>query len=227
MRHIGQQQAVQAAPTQLERPAAKLHGRLPLERAMARAEQTSQRDLLQALDYLQRENSTLRAQLRIDHLTGVFNRFALQDELEREWQRWQRTANPAALLLIDLNDFKRINDEHGHAVGDSALICAASYFSSQLRATDLVARLGGDEFAILLRDTDAVDAQQVATKLCASAPALIVSEIVAATPLQLSFAIGTAVLAPRFNSVQEWLEAADQAMYRHKRERGVRLSCVR
>lgn len=234
MRHIGQQHSVgQQAPSQGVAVDEKSRRRQPLEQALARAARTSQRDLLQALELLQQENTTLRAQLRIDHLTGVFNRFALLDELEREWQRWQRYAHPAALLLIDLNDFKRINDEHGHAVGDSALMCAADYFSTQLRATDLVARLGGDEFAILLRDIDGPEARQVAAKLCANAPLLLArgsanSKVSAADAgLQLNFAVGVAVLTEEFNSVQEWLEAADQAMYRHKRERGRHLSCVR
>jgi diguanylate cyclase (GGDEF)-like protein len=234
MRHIGQQQSVgQQAPSQGVAVDGKSRRRQPLDQALARAASTSQRDLLQALELLQQENTTLREQLRIDHLTGVFNRCALIDELEREWQRWQRNAHPAALLLIDLNDFKRINDKYGHAVGDSALICAADYFSAQLRASDLVARLGGDEFAILLRDTDGPEAQQVATKLCTNAPLLLAAgavnpEVSAADgDLQLNFAVGAAALTERFGSVHEWLEAADQAMYRHKRERGRHLSCVR
>jgi diguanylate cyclase (GGDEF)-like protein len=228
MRHIGHQQSVgQQTPSQGAAADEKSRRRQPLEQALARAARTSQRDLLQALELLQQENTTLRAQLRIDHLTGVFNRFALLDELEREWQRWQRHAHPAALLLIDLNDFKRINDEHGHAVGDSALICTAAYFASQLRATDLVARLGGDEFAILLRDIDGPEARQVAAKLCANAPVLLPPGAANAVGLQLKFAVGVAVLTEEFSSVQQWLEAADQAMYRHKRERGRHLSCVR
>lgn len=190
----------------------------PIEQALRRAEQTSQLDLLAAIEALQRENRALHLQLRIDPLTGVFNRSALLTELESEWQRWVRSGRDAALLLIDLNDFKRINDTYGHVVGDHSLICAADYFAAQLRTTDLVARLGGDEFAILLRDTDSAEAQRVAGKLCANAPLLQLTDTAAdAEHLQLNFAIGVAALAARFASVQTWLDAADQAMYRHKR----------
>ncbi|HSB97907.1 MAG TPA: GGDEF domain-containing protein [Spongiibacteraceae bacterium] len=234
MRQAVQQKTVSKKASPPKAAAARVPGqrrgaRQPIEQALARAEQSNQRDLLQALKALQHENVELRAQLRIDHLTGVFNRFALNAELEQEWQRGQRSGREAALLLIDLNDFKLINDQHGHAVGDRALISAADYFAAQLRSTDLVARLGGDEFAILLRDTDNAEARRVAIKLCANAPSLTVAESAGnGECLQLSFAIGVAVLAPHFNSVQEWLDAADRAMYRHKREgRGPKLSCVR
>jgi diguanylate cyclase (GGDEF)-like protein len=213
-----QQANAQKALRNDAQPRGQRNARQPIEQALARAEQNTQRDLLQALDLLQRENLELRAQLRIDHLTGVFNRLALVDELESERQRRQRSGRSAALLLIDLNDFKYINDNHGHTVGDRALICVADYFAAQLRATDLVARLGGDEFAILLRDTDGAEAQRVAAKLCANAPQLVLAPSAAAgKSLQLKFAIGVAELTASFNTVQMWLDAADQAMYRHKR----------
>jgi diguanylate cyclase len=209
-----------------EATATKQRRRQPIDQAMARAEQSSQRELLEAFKALQNENSELRALLRIDHLTGVFNRLALVSELEQEWQRAQRNSRKTVLLLIDLNDFKRINDQFGHVVGDRALICAADYFAAQLRSTDLVARLGGDEFAILLRDTSHAEAQRVAEKLCANAPTLT-DHTEEPTPLTLNFAIGAAALTPQFSSVQAWLDAADQAMYRHKRARRAHLSCVR
>lgn len=238
MRQVIQQQVVEPAalPQKATRPKAEQKGaradlplpkqrggRQPIEQALARAERTTQRDLLQALEVLQRENRALRVQLRIDHLTGVFNRLALVDELKSEWQRWQRSGRAAALLLIDLNNFKQINDNYGHAVGDRSLICAADYFAAQLRATDMVARLGGDEFAILLRDTGSAEAQRVAAKLCGNAPRIAISA--APMQLQLSFAIGVAVLAPPIDSVIAWLDSADQAMYRHKR--GSRLHLCR
>jgi diguanylate cyclase len=230
MTQVAQQKSVtKKSPLQnaiAETAKPKQRRRQPIEQALARAEQTSQRELLQAFKALQNENSELRALLRIDHLTGVFNRLALVSELEQEWQRAQRSGRKTVLLLIDLNDFKRINDQFGHVVGDRALICAADYFAAQLRSTDLVARLGGDEFAILLRDTSHAEAQRVAEKLCANAPALA-DYAEQAIPLTLSFAIGSAPLTPQFNSVQEWLDAADRAMYRHKRARGAHLSCVR
>lgn len=192
--------------------------RRPIDQAIWRAAQVNQSDLLQALAALEQENNALRSQLRVDHLTGVFNRAALMEQLQREWQRHTCHGHNAALLLIDLNGFKQINDRFGHSVGDRMLVEAAKYFSTQLRTSDMIARLGGDEFAILLRDTDRDDARYVATKLSAMAPRLQFSvDDQGSDALQLEFAIGVAELNGGIDSVVAWIDAADKAMYLHKR----------
>ena len=190
----------------------------PLELAHQRAEQYSQKDLIKALARLERENETLRAQLRTDHLTGIFNRFALGETLKCELERFHRCGRQSTLAVIDLNHFKQINDTLGHAVGDRLLTCAADYFASQVRTIDMVARLGGDEFAILLRDTNSSDAQYVAAKLRADAPRFVHTDSAGKEiGVALDFAIGVAELSSEMDSVDDWFETADRAMYLHKR----------
>ncbi|MFT3929159.1 MAG: GGDEF domain-containing protein [Spongiibacteraceae bacterium] len=192
--------------------------RSPIEQARMRAAQYSQRDLLRALKKLEQENQTLRTQLRMDQLTGVFNRFALDETLECELELFHRSGRISSLIVIDLNHFKHINDTLGHAVGDRLLTNAADYFSSQLRTIDMIARLGGDEFAILLRDTSSSDAQFVAAKLRADAPQFTYTDTAnCETTIALDFAIGVAELSPQMDSVDAWFDAADRAMYLHKR----------
>lgn len=181
------------------------------------------RQWLQLIAGLRRENTLLRSQLRIDPMTGLFNRRALFEELDRQWQLWQRHGRVTSLLIIDLNNFKSINDSYGHAAGDRALITFARYLDQQVRASDWVARLGGDEFAILLPDTDALEAQHVATKLREDTLLFPLTEPSDPPQLRLDYAIGVATLSPCYSSAQQWIDAADQHMYRHKRSDAISL----
>lgn len=228
LRRARQQRARQQIEQQklLETRDRRHPARRPIDQAIWRAAQVNQSDLLQALAALEQENSALRSQLRTDHLTGVFNRAALMEQLQREWQRHTSHGHNSALLLIDLNGFKQINDRFGHTVGDRMLVEAAKYFATQLRTSDMIARLGGDEFAILLRDTDRDDARHVAEKLCALAPRLEFSAEIQGVAVQLEFAIGVAALDSGIDSVLAWIDAADKAMYLHKRSARPPLRCV-
>lgn len=116
------------------------------------------------------EMSALRQQVefqaRHDVLTGLHNRWTFSDQLAQAVSQGQRTGRTLAVLLIDLDDFKAINDGYGHAAGDVVLQEGARRLKAVLRAGDGLARLGGDEFAVLLRDLDSpVDAQLVAQKI--------------------------------------------------------------
>jgi diguanylate cyclase (GGDEF)-like protein len=190
-----------------------------------------QRQLLRLLNTLQRENMQLRAQLRTDPLTRLFSRRAFFDELEREWEHWLRYRHTASLILVDVNAFKAINDTHGHQIGDDVLVSIAQQLSQQVRASDWIARLGGDEFAILVRDTSAIDAEQLADKLretqfvfhgdsCSDNSKHI------DPPLVVHCSVGVATLDSDIKSIRQWLEAADQLMYRHKRSVYLRPSSI-
>jgi diguanylate cyclase (GGDEF)-like protein/PAS domain S-box-containing protein len=100
-----------------------------------------------------------------DALTGLFNRRRLDEELEREAADSQRYDRPAALLLIDLDDFKNVNDTLGHKAGDELLQQIAARMRKRLRASDILARMGGDEFAVILPEADAYHARAVADAL--------------------------------------------------------------
>lgn len=176
-----------------------------------------QRNLLRLLNALHRENTQLRAQLRTDSLTGLFSRAAFFDELEREWEHWLRYRHTASLIILDVNAFKTINDTHGHQIGDDVLKGIARHISQQVRASDWIARLGGDEFAILVRDTSASEAAQLAEKLRESQFVFSGLDTPIEPPLVLHSSVGVATLGPEITSIRQWLEAADQQMYRHKR----------
>ena len=100
-----------------------------------------------------------------DALTGLFNRRRFEEELKREVAALGRREQPGALLVLDLDNFKDINDAHGHACGDQVLREIAAILRSRVRSSDTVGRLGGDEFAILLPDADPSEARRVANEL--------------------------------------------------------------
>jgi diguanylate cyclase (GGDEF)-like protein/PAS domain S-box-containing protein len=157
---------------------------------------------------------------RSDPLTGVFNRRRFDEALEAQLAYARRYGRGGALLIADLDRFKQINDEFGHAAGDEALRAVARVLAANLRQTDtlardvggLVARLGGDEFALLLPEVDAVAAETVASRLV---------EALAAEPLevdgrelQLGISVGVATFdEDSCPSAKDLLAAADRAMY--------------
>jgi diguanylate cyclase (GGDEF)-like protein len=151
-----------------------------------------------------------------DPLTGLWNRRHLEDELERESARQTpatAAGSTAALLVLDLDSFKYVNDSHGHAVGDSVLQSVARLLTERLRATDVIARLGGDEFAVLLRDVPADRALDIARDL---AETIRMSRFpVQDSPnLRLSISIGITAFDPADGlSASELLVSADIAMY--------------
>lgn len=115
------------------------------------------------------ERHRLEARLREladhDHLTGLLNRRRFEEELDRQLERCARHDERAALLLMDIDRFKEVNDSGGHAAGDSLLQTVAEVCQRRVRGTDLVARVGGDEFAAILVDSDEMGALQVAQTL--------------------------------------------------------------
>ena len=157
---------------------------------------------------LQRE----RALARTDALTGVSNSRAFHAAAELELARSHRYGHPFALLYLDLDDFKRVNDELGHAAGDRLLSLVAASLRASVRRTDLVARLGGDEFALLLPETEEAGAQAV---LHNAAPA--VARALADSGWRITFSAGGVVCADAYPSVDAVLHAADELMYASKR----------
>lgn len=159
----------------------------------------------------------LRELTQRDPLTGLYNRRAFDQELTRQ-QRQQRPDGERqtglALLLADLDHFKRVNDTHGHVVGDQMLVHVARLLREGARSTDTVARLGGEEFAIVMADTTPESAAVAAERLRA---------LLAATPLQIegssvpiTVSIGLAVGALGETGATPLLRRADAALYRAK-----------
>ena len=104
----------------------------------------------------------------IDPLTGVSNRRGFERALEIELGRSLRRGHALALVLVDLDDFKQVNDRHGHGVGDDVLVALAERLRNEVRSADTVARMGGEEFVLLLPETDLAGALTVAERARAS-----------------------------------------------------------
>jgi diguanylate cyclase (GGDEF)-like protein len=156
----------------------------------------------------------------IDDLTGLVNRRMLTDRLEEMVRTSARRRTVGALLFIDLDDFKLVNDSLGHEVGDGLLCHLATRLKATVRPGDVVGRLGGDEFAVLLPDTDGAGARQVADRLLDVIAAPLQ---VAGHPLAIKASIGVAV-ADGSVSADELLRNADLAMYAAKAAGGGEVS---
>lgn len=151
-----------------------------------------------------------------DALTGLPNRREAMRLLAEELLRVQRDMSAASVLMIDIDDFKRINDTLGHAGGDSALKFCAQQISARLRAIDTCSRLGGEEFAVLLPGTDLGGAQVIAERLRAGLEAATLD--VDGQPLRMTVSIGAAQLRPSDADADAALMRADAALYRAKSE---------
>jgi diguanylate cyclase (GGDEF)-like protein len=151
-----------------------------------------------------RNQAELEALARTDELTGLSNRRHLNEQLDRELTRAHEHGRPLSLLLLDLDDFKQINDSFGHHAGDSALREIAGVLSHSLRGQDLAARLGGDEFALLLPNTGHREARVVSRRLAHA--------IKAKTAVRISAGIAT---YPS-NASADLLRVADRDLYASK-----------
>lgn len=152
-----------------------------------------------------------------DALTGVFNRRRFQDVLKREWATSRRYQHPLALILLDVDRFKPVNDVDGHAAGDEALRRIADVLTASIREVDLCARYGGDEFALLLPHTGRHHAQMVANRVRANLARARTSW--AGEAQQLSLSMGLASTEDlTLKSPDDLVEAADRALYEAKKQ---------
>jgi diguanylate cyclase (GGDEF)-like protein len=149
-----------------------------------------------------------------DALTQVKNRRFLMDVLEREVAREQRSERGLALLLADVDEFKRINDEAGHLFGDSVLRAIAALIARQARRMDCLARFGGDEFAIVVNETTRSGAETFAERLRGQVEHTRFE--LDRTILPVTISIGVAVFSPEMGTPEALLRAADVALYAAK-----------
>jgi diguanylate cyclase (GGDEF)-like protein len=156
----------------------------------------------------------LQAAARTDPKTGLLNAAAWQREADAEVSRAQRADTQVAVLLVDVDHFKRVNDTHGHLVGDVVLKSLASELRQQVRDYDVVGRFGGEEFTVLLPRTEASEAVLIAERLRRSAGLLNIFAGEARVTVTVS--IGVAVLGQHGRDLFELLAASDLALYRAK-----------
>lgn len=158
-----------------------------------------------------------------DSLTGLGNRFAMDQALRREVEMAHRHAHPLSILMLDIDHFKGVNDRYGHAIGDNVLRTVSLVLSAHLRNIDMVFRFGGEEFLVLLSNTAHVPAALVGER---------VREAVQHTPyrantleIPLSISIGSATLRAG-EGVEDLMGRADAALYASKREGRNRVTCA-
>ncbi len=150
----------------------------------------------------------------VDELSGVANRRAFNDAAKRAFSRAERNEQPIALLMLDLDGLKSINDRFGHPAGDRAILTVAQCCVDAVRSSDLVARFGGDEFAVLLPDTDFEAARQIARRIQQS----VANTVIAGQALNVS--VGMSVTDACVRTVDDLVASADAALYRDKRANG-------
>jgi diguanylate cyclase (GGDEF)-like protein len=153
----------------------------------------------------------LQLQVGLDHLTGTKSRRALEATLEVELSRTRRAQTPTAILMVDVDHFKKINDEHGHGAGDAVLRAVGEALLEARRPTDSVGRVGGEEFALVLSNADELQALACAERARKAIEDLEVSG------LSVTASIGVHVARGREEDVRSTFAAADEALYRAKR----------
>jgi len=162
-----------------------------------------------------RQLADLALASRRDPLTGLPNRRAFEEDLAREVARAARTGEPLAVVMLDLDRFKAVNDGYGHAAGDAVLRALAARAQGAVRAGDVVARLGGEELGLLLPGADLARAAEVAERLRAALAALPVDA--AGHALAVTASLGCAVLAPG-EPPEALVARADARLYDAKRD---------
>lgn len=164
---------------------------------------------------IEAQRRDLERRATLDDLTGLHNRRTFMERLDQEIARAQRYGSPLSVILVDIDHFKRINDCHGHLVGDRVLAEVARTIGGGLRRPDAICRYGGEEFCILATDTDAHGARELAERLrllVATHP-FLVSDIWVE---QMTCSFGVAELSDRLGRAEQLLAKADTALYRAK-----------
>lgn len=167
------------------------------------------------IDYLRAREGVLQVQAHHDSLTGLANRLLLADRFGFTVERAKRSGKSFVLFVIDLNDFKSVNDNYGHAAGDAVLVSMARRLVGAVRASDTVARVGGDEFVLMVEAMDdREEVIQIGQKLIETLfdPVMLETGVTVTT----GASIGLAMFPQDGSDMEELLQVADQAMYECK-----------
>jgi diguanylate cyclase (GGDEF)-like protein len=164
---------------------------------------------------LVRETEALERLASIDGMTGLNNRRSFLSLAEAEWTRFRRYDRPMALLMCDIDHFKRVNDTYGHGVGDEIIKTIADILQKQKRASDTAGRLGGEEFALILPEATLDSAVAAGERL----RKLVAEHVIAAggTRIPVTISVGASICHAATSGVEELLQQADLALYEAKR----------
>ncbi len=199
-----------------------VHGLVAQTRSRLEEEHAKASAMSERVNQLEDELRRLSNEVTTDQLTQVANRRGLLKVFDVERARMERGGSPLAVGLLDIDNFKRLNDELGHGVGDEALKALAALVAKTLRATDLVARYGGEEFVVLLPETNLEQAQTILTRLQRQlSGGLFLHE---GKDVLVTFSAGVTACGPG-EPIEDVLERADRALYEAKRT-GKNRTCI-
>ncbi len=165
-----------------------------------------------------------RVRAQTDPLTHLPNRYSYNERLTQEYNRWRRYRHPLTLVIGDIDLFKRVNDDHGHAFGDKVLKTIAAFLGDSIRESDFVARFGGEEFVLLLPETAIVDATRAMNKIRSGICKLEIMHEKENIPVTISFGISEFESNDTTKAV---FERADKALYRAKEKGRNKVCCQR
>jgi diguanylate cyclase (GGDEF)-like protein len=166
-------------------------------------------------DQLKQANELLLAISHTDHLTGLYNRRYLEETLEREFRRTQRKGNNLAVLIMDIDHFKMVNDTYGHQQGDSVLCKVSSLFQRVLREYDTAARFGGEEFIAVIPEASLSEAGKIAERIRKSIEDATFNVEIENIKITASFGV-SAYPSEGIRSAEDLIREADKALYTAK-----------
>lgn len=172
-------------------------------------------DMASSRRQLEKSNAQLKRLSQTDGLTGLLNRSTWESFLQTEFERHFRYGSEAALVMLDIDHFKPVNDTYGHMVGDEVIRQVTSLIKFNLRQPDIAGRYGGEEFAIILPETDLEGAECFAERIrlvIEQQPLKCLDQA-----LQVTVSVGIAPWSLDYQDAEQWLGAADQALYTAKR----------
>lgn len=187
--------------------------------ALLRHQQELEGRIAEATVELHAKQVELEILARTDGLTGLDNRRYFMEQANQEFRRTQRQGRPLSVIMMDVDHFKRVNDTYGHQVGDRVLEGIARVLRGGVRDADLVGRLGGEEFALILPETDAAAAREMAERLCKAASGWRGKAPAVDPSLQVTCSFGVATWQPGTSNPLEYVfRLADEALYKAKQQ---------